>query len=94
MTDSIPEAAAGVDAGASASQAMDEHDLLVLARVAGLHLSGDRAAGLAREYSNTLAAVHELDALLTDQSSIATLAFGPYDPAWSDESTGGTGASR
>lgn len=94
MTDSTPDAAAG--------QAVDPRDLLVLARIAGLPIGADRAAGLARELANAHAAVREVDALLADQPTLALRAFAPYDPTWApaallparDESTGTTGAGR
>lgn len=94
MTDSIHDASPDVDGEASASQEVDAHDLLVLARVAGLPISDDRADGLALEFANTLMAVRELDVLLADQPTLTSRAFSPYDPAWPGESTGGTGAGR
>jgi len=94
MTDPTPNGATDAAADASASQAVNAHDLLVLARVAGLPISDDRAAGLASEFANTLMAVRELDVLLADQPILTSHAFSPYDPAWSGESTGGTGAGR
>lgn len=98
MTESTPDAAAG--------QAVDPRDLLVLARIAGLPIGDNRAAGLARELANANAAVREVDALLADQPTLALRAFGPYDPAWlaaapavapapaRDDSAGTTGAGR
>jgi hypothetical protein len=68
---------ASVDAGA-----VDAQDLLVLARIAGLPIGEARAAGLARELSNTRAVVAELDRLLRDRPSLALDAFAPFDPAW------------
>ncbi len=66
-----------VDAGA-----VDAQDLLVLARIAGLPIGEDRAAGLSRELLNTRAVVAELDRLLRDRPTLALGAFAPYDPAW------------
>jgi len=62
--------------------AVDADELLLLARIAGLPVGEGRAAGLARELSNTRAAVAELDALLADQPTLALRAFAPFDPAW------------
>ena len=91
MTEPTPDASTGAPAGAPANQEVDEHDLLVLARIAGLTVSEDRAAGLARELTTTLAAARELDAVLTNHLSQA---LGPYDPAWPDEPANGSGAAQ
>jgi len=97
MTDPTPNGATDAAADASASQEVDAHDLMVLARLAGLPISDVRAAGLARELSNTLSAVRELDAILVDHPTLTSLTshgFSPYEPAWPDESAGGTGINR
>lgn len=65
---------------------VDEEEIAVLARVAGLSIAPGRLPAMARDLTATLLLAEELDAVLRD---VALPIIRPFDPSWpTDEGSG------